>query len=334
MAQIYPDMLDACQDSRSTKTAFDRIIVKTRFENFSDYIWERLNMLRNSFIFNLDESTWVNYRETIHNRQEITGGLLLIIDKLLKFDGEIELTNRRTGESVPINDSYILDGIFNLYKYQYLLNVDDKFSRSFKPTSRTDAMMLANGCDSRALADKQKAVIKSIADKQNELCREENELPKYFVPNKNIMLHSAVAILTTACTPNYNYAKVRNVIDSLECINNYRKGRLLDNINIKDVVFCNDVSFSNIDYRVMYDILKLFGFIRIGEECETRDFARYMRSVHSQAKNVDMLCIYHVLDGISGSDNHKIISGFADCFMRNDDFIMSNRLNADYAFSQ
>jgi len=145
---------------------------------------------------------------------------------------------------------------------------------------------------------------------------------------------SAMSVIRTVCEPKYNKGKINEVLKSLNHINSNRKANALDNICIEELMFWNDAAFSNNDYRTVYDILKLLGFVRMNEECDSRDSAKYMRSVDLQSKNVDMLIIYSIKSGMDGDINMRRIVRMSQNFLKNDPFILTDRQDLDFAFMQ
>lgn len=334
MSQIYTDMLRASMEDETLRSDFKRLIVRTRFEEYSDYLWEKLNCLKCSFIFNLDENTWVNRRNMIHKKREIVDALSLLIFNMMRGTPDIGLYDNRTGDCVPITDLSVVDEIYSLYRYQYCSRVDSSFVKSFKPRDYKNAVVFTNGTTPETLIRKQKLALAAITRMREHLCAEEIGVPEYFAPNKNLLMHSAMSVIRTVCEPKYDRDRINNALKSLGCINSNRNGAVLDNICIEELAFWNDAVFSNNDYRTIYDVLKLLGFVRMNEECDSRDSAKYMRSVDSQSKNVDMLAIYITKSGMDGNINLRRIVRMSQNFIKNDPFILTDKQDVDFAFMQ
>lgn len=334
MSQIYQDRLNGFQHDDSKKSSFNRIVFNTRFEQYSDFLWERLNLLHNSFIYNLDENTWENYSANLNTKKNLAETFLMLTSNMAKDSCEIAFTDKRTGKSYMIDDKSIMADIYGLFRYHYYTKIDAGFSRTYIPRCYKNAIIYTNGASPETLIENQKKNIGSVTKKIESLDRESQGIPEYYSPNKNIIMHAAMAIIMTVCEPRYNEKRINTVLSGLKNISDHRDGNMLENIQVKDIIFRNEVDFTNNEYRVIYEMFKLLGFVRVHEECESRNYSNYIRSVHEQSKNVDMLCFYEVFQGINAQVNRKRIIDLSEYYMQNDTFLLTDRMNVECAFMQ
>lgn len=312
-----------------TRTAFDRMVVKTRFEDYSEYLWTALNLLRRTSVHDIKTDLSFVTRYRIFQKRQIAESLLVSIESAIKLSQEIDIVNKKASYSekrkLTLTSEDLLSGVFNFLKHKYATEVDPSFDIRFNPVNYDLAYLKYPNHDEKKAS--QEKTIESVRSTIERLETEYNETATKGAPPKNIWLHAAIIIMLSVCEPRYDSKKILDAIETVtshcEVTPDMYRFFLMDG-----VVFPNDVELSNQDKRDAYDILRLFGFIDKDEECATRDNARFMKSALTEAKKIGALCFLGVRQPDDTSDIVQEMVELAEPYIGNEVTLQSSKRNS------
>lgn len=292
LTKLSLDDLQPALNDKAQKMEFERIVLKTRFEEYSEYLWFMMNAFKKSFAFDLIKDTATRSRKILHYNREMCELFSFISNRKAKGSVEIEFKNRSTEDKVTVTNPKLVDDIFLMLRHNYICNVDDGFDPCFDPDELGGSVYAGRAKSSHEPEKRQNLALNSIDDAACQLAETHRESGKRGAPYKNTRIYCALLSIAAVCEPNYNANEIEWTLGVLKEQRGKRMRDALEDISVYDVIFNNDVSFSNGDCKVIYEILDFFGYLRSDEEFDYRDNARFIRQIMIRSNVVRMPCLF------------------------------------------
>jgi len=326
----YDDLQAALNDA-AQKSSFERMLLKTRFENYSEYLWLMLNAFKRSFIFDLVEDTETCLKNRIQYERELCELFAFLTSRKAESSIGIDFTDKASGDRVSVGSKRLFDDIFALLRHSYICTIDNEFDPDFDPDDLGGSVYAGLAKESTKPVERQDSAIKSIDCSIKQLSEMEGEFGRRGAPYKNTRIHCALMAMAAMCEPNYNAADIDEAIKVIGSQRDVRLNDALDDMTVNEVLFNNEVQFSNEDCRVVYDILMFFGYLKPDEECASRDKARFVKQLMARSKVVKMACLYRTDRGASAERNLEMICECGAVFSENSSEVTSGRNNSVFA---